>query len=81
MLVLSRKESQKIRLGSDVTITVLNITETTVKIGIDAPRDIKIMREEIYEDVKKHTIAASLSTHEVDQDDLKKLSINKVKKI
>ena len=48
MLVLSRKESESIVLGEDIVITVLGIERDQVKIGIKAPQEIRIWREEIY---------------------------------
>ena len=80
MLVLSRKQNQKIRIGTNIVINIVSISESQVKIGIEAPADIKILRDEIYEDVKKHTIEAS--QHSVDKalPDLRKLSVNKLNK-
>ncbi len=47
MLVLSRKIGQRIRIGNDVTITVVRITGGGVRIGIDAPKDLPVIREEL----------------------------------
>ena len=47
MLVLSRKESQKIRLGDSIVITVVRVTGDKVRIGIEAPRDMVILRDEL----------------------------------
>lgn len=47
MLALTRKEGQKIRIGDDVEISVVRISPTSVRIGIEAPRDRKIIRSEI----------------------------------
>jgi carbon storage regulator len=49
MLVLSRKVGERIQIGDDVTITVVRINPTAVRIGIDAPGDCAIVREEIAE--------------------------------
>jgi carbon storage regulator CsrA len=49
MLVLSRKLSQQIVIGQDIRITVLKIDRNQVRIGIEAPRDICILREELGE--------------------------------
>ena len=80
MLILSRKQNEKIRIGSDIVINVLAISDTQVKIGIEAPNNVKILREEIYEDVKKHTIEASQSTKTADMPDFASLPINKLNK-
>lgn len=49
MLVLTRKIGEGIVIGDDVTITVVEMKGGTVRIGIDAPRDKKIYRQEIFE--------------------------------
>jgi len=47
MLVLSRKETQRIRLGDDIVITVVRIGGDKVRLGIDAPRDMLVLRDEL----------------------------------
>ncbi|MCP4782796.1 MAG: carbon storage regulator [Fuerstiella sp.] len=47
MLVLSRKRGERIRIGDDITIVVTDICLTKVKLAIEAPRSIKILREEL----------------------------------
>ncbi len=47
MLVLSRKEDQTIWIGPDIRITVLKSTGSTVRLGIEAPEEFKILREEL----------------------------------
>ena len=49
MLVLSRKAEESMFIGDDIKITVLDIRGGQVRIGITAPRDVKIHREEVYE--------------------------------
>ncbi len=49
MLVLSRKSGERIRIGEDVAITVVRIGPNTVRLGIEAPRDLSILREELCE--------------------------------
>ena len=62
MLVLTRKLSEEIKIGKDIVIKVLSISENQIKIGIDAPRNIQIYRNEVYEKVKEETIKASNSS-------------------
>ena len=80
MLVLSRKQNEKIRIGSDIVITVLGVSENQVKLGIEAPADVKILREEIFENIKKHTVEASQMSKEIKSADLSKLLLNKLNK-
>ena len=49
MLVLSRKPGEKILIGDNVTVTIVRISPNTVRIGIEAPRDMNIVREELCE--------------------------------
>ena len=47
MLVLSRKASERIRLGESIVITVVGISGDKVKLGIQAPQDVLVLREEL----------------------------------
>jgi carbon storage regulator len=47
MLVLSRKTGEKIRIGDNVTVTIVRIGPNNVRLGIEAPRDLNIVREEL----------------------------------
>lgn len=47
MLVLSRKPGERILIGDNVQITIVRIGPNTVRLGIDAPRDMNIVREEL----------------------------------
>ncbi len=49
MLVLSRKPGEKVRIGNDITIVVLEVKGDRVRIGFDAPAHVAIAREEIYD--------------------------------
>jgi carbon storage regulator len=53
MLVLSRGESQVITIGDDIRITVVEIRNNQVKIGVDAPRELRVVRAELMEE-RKH---------------------------
>ena len=52
MLVLSRKLEQSLNLGDSITITVLGIDGDRVKLGIEAPRSVTVLRQEIYQQVR-----------------------------
>ena len=71
MLVLSRKQNEKIRIGKDIVITIVNLSDNSVKIGIEAPNSVKILRDELYESVKQQVSEAQKHTAEVDSDMLK----------
>jgi carbon storage regulator len=47
MLVLSRKESQQIRLGDSIVLTIVRLSADRVRLGIEAPQDIAIVRQEL----------------------------------
>ncbi len=59
MLVLSRKVEQSLNLGDDITITVLGIEGDRVKLGIEAPRSVTVLRQEIYQQVRNANHAAA----------------------
>ncbi|MFP4155180.1 MAG: carbon storage regulator CsrA [Halothiobacillaceae bacterium] len=52
MLILTRRIGEVLRIGDDVAITVLGIKGNQVRIGIDAPKDVAVHREEIYQRIK-----------------------------
>jgi carbon storage regulator len=47
MLILTRKQAESINIGNDITITVLGVSGRQVRIGIDAPKDVPVHRDEI----------------------------------
>jgi carbon storage regulator len=53
MLVLTRKSNQSIMIGDDIEVTVLSIAGEKVRIGIQAPRDIPVFREEVYLEIQQ----------------------------
>ena len=53
MLVLTRKQGEKLIIGEEVTVTVLSIKANQIRFGIDAPRHVKVHREEIYQRILK----------------------------
>lgn len=48
MLILTRRPGETIRIGSDVVVTVLGVNGQQVRLGIEAPRDVTVHREEVY---------------------------------
>jgi carbon storage regulator len=59
MLVLSRKVEEAIRIGPQVVVRVLGIENGQVKLGIDAPREVKIYRSELYDQISKINVEAA----------------------
>ena len=53
MLVLTRHPNQKIIIGDDIEVTVLGMAGKQVKLGIEAPKDVTIHREEIYNKIQE----------------------------
>ncbi|HAP34548.1 MAG TPA: carbon storage regulator [Bacteroidetes bacterium] len=62
MLILSRKIEEEIKIGDSITIKILGIHEGQVRIGIDAPKDIKVYRSEIYQQIQNENIDAAKVT-------------------
>ncbi len=58
MLVLTRRPGESIVIGENIVITVIEIKGGQVRIGIDAPREVDVYREEIYEQVRQENLAA-----------------------
>jgi len=77
MLVLTRKVNEEIKIGSDITIKILSIADNHIKIGINAPKDIQIYRNEVFEKVKESTLEASRASTQKAAD-LLKYKIHKV---
>ncbi len=69
MLILSRKINEKIKIGEDITLTILEVRGDQVKVGVEAPKDVKVFRQEVYESIQKENLAAAKTP-----DDLSSLS-------
>ncbi len=53
MLILTRRVGETVMIGEDVTVTVLGVKGNQVRIGVNAPRDVAVHREEIFERIKR----------------------------
>ena len=64
MLVLSRKAGQKIYIGPDITVSILEVTGKFVRIGVEAPDSVNILRDEVKEQIEQENrLAASHIKH------------------
>ena len=79
MLILKRKINEEIKIGSEITIKILGVSDNQVKIGIEAPKTIEVYRSEILEKVKESVLEAKERSKETLQN-VSKLKINKVLK-
>lgn len=59
MLILTRRVGETLMIGDDVTVTVLGVKGNQVRIGINAPKDVSVHREEIYERIRNEKAGTS----------------------
>ena len=70
MLILSRKVDQKIRIGDEITLTISEVRGDQVKIGVEAPKNVKVFRQEVFDEIQNENKAAATQPSE---EQLKKL--------
>jgi carbon storage regulator len=63
MLILSRRPGESLTIGDDITITVVSINGNQIRLGINAPREVRVLRDEIYKAIRDENEAAA-TTHE-----------------
>lgn len=66
MLVLSRKKNESIRINHDIVVTVVEVRGDKVRLGIEAPTEVSVHRQEVYEAIQRHEKPNVPSVH-VDQ--------------
>ncbi|WP_169752937.1 carbon storage regulator CsrA [Campylobacter mucosalis] len=64
MLILSRKENEEILLGNDIKVVVVGIGKGVVKIGIEAPKNMMVLRSELANEIKAKNTEANVSVAE-----------------
>lgn len=60
MLILSRKTNQKILIGDDIELTIIEVKGEQVKIGIKAPQEIQVYRQELYKEIQAENKSATI---------------------
>jgi carbon storage regulator len=73
MLVISRKENQRIKIGENIEIVIVEINKNQVKIGIEAPKEVQILRSELIDEITKENIKANKEISKNELDFLKKV--------
>jgi len=73
VLVLARKLDESIVIGDNIVVKVISIDNGVVKLGIDAPNDVSIMRDELLQEIKEQNIAAVYTPDDAEISQLSKL--------
>lgn len=68
MLILTRRVGESLMIGDDVSVTVLGIRGNQVRIGVNAPKDVSVHREEIYERIQQEKAGGSHVESDKDED-------------
>ena len=61
MLILSRKINEQIMIGEDVSVSIIEIRGDQVRVGVDAPRSVKVFRREVFDAIRAENRAAAQS--------------------
>ena len=67
MLILSRKVNEKVVIGEDISISIIEIRGDQVRIGVDAPKKVKVFRQEVFDAIKAENKEASKSVSVIPQ--------------
>ena len=70
MLIFSRKIDEKIKIGNDITLTIIEVRGEYVKVGVEAPKNVKVFRQEVLDAIQSENKAAATQSSE---DALRKL--------
>jgi len=58
MLILSRRPGESLTIGDDVVVTVVGVSGNQIRLGITAPREVRVLREEVYKAIREENQAA-----------------------
>lgn len=67
MLILSRKKDESIIIDGNIKVTIVDIEDGKIKIGIDAPKNVEIMRKELYDNIQEENTKAINKTLNMEQ--------------
>ena len=59
MLILSRRPGESLTIGDDVVVTVVGVSGNQIRLGITAPREVRVLREEVYKAMREENQAAA----------------------
>lgn len=59
MLVLTRKSNESVKLGDEITVTIIEVKGNSVRLGIEAPADIRVFRKELYDKIREENVRSS----------------------
>ena len=68
MLILTRRVGESLMIGDDISVTVLGIRGNQVRIGVNAPKDVSVHREEIYERIQQEKAGGSRAEPDREED-------------
>lgn len=81
MLILSRKIDEQIKIGDDITITLIDIRGEQVKIGVEAPKNVKVFRQEVFDAIQNENKAAVVDVAEKDNNSKTIQSVSSLAKL
>ena len=79
MLILTRKVGESIVIGNDIIVKVVETGKNSIRIGIDAPREVSVLRQEVFDSIQRENILSSQSGDKLDIARAARLIGNKVK--